>query len=103
MSPVTKTDAGRALTGLDHAFVNTTLPAPKNVVQVYTGQPLPADLADGELERLEQLGAFGEHPRDRRARVVETVTVRSEDTVLHQEDIDAMLATLDRVGNEPVE
>jgi len=65
------------LTGLNAAFVNTKRPAPNNVVQVVEGEELPTDLADGELDRLEALGAFGEHPRFARERAIARASAES--------------------------
>lgn len=65
------------ITGLDHAFVNTKRPIPNHVVLVKEGESVPADVADGELDRLAQLGAFGEHPRKVRERAIARMTDES--------------------------
>ncbi len=83
------------LTGADSAFVNTKRPAPNHVVLVKEGEELPSDLADGELERLTDLGAFNEHPRDLRAKAIELLGKRSEDLPIADSDVEAMLAALD--------
>lgn len=62
-APKTTTSDGDVLTGHDMAFVNVKREPPNNVVQVFEGDPLPTDLADGERDRLDALGAFGEHGR----------------------------------------
>lgn len=63
----------RTLTGMEHAFVNVapSVLHPDGVAHVVEGQALPDDVSANELARLDRLGAFGEHPRDVRARQIE--------------------------------
>lgn len=62
---------GRKITGVSIAFVNVEKGAPPR--EFYEGDVLPASLPAGEIERLEELGVFGTHPRveaEQRARVL---------------------------------
>ena len=90
---------GKKVTGVDMVFVNTTRPAPEHVLRVEEGQELPADLRDGELDRLEKLGVFDTHPRDIRAQAVAQVSAAGGGLPVPQVELDAQIAVLATAEN----
>jgi len=66
MSRTQSKSEGRKITGVTLAFVNVKEGKPP--VEFYEGDTLPADLDQDELDRLDGLGVFGEHPRAEAAR-----------------------------------
>jgi hypothetical protein len=74
-----KSSNSNVVTGVNEAWVNTKRPAPNQVILVKEGDELPADLADGERERLDKLGVFDPHPRVRRDEVMAAAVAGARD------------------------
>ena len=63
--------ADKKLTGFDKATVLVKEPREIMTRTVQRGEPLPANLAEGELERLEKLGAFEEKTHAEKVRGIQ--------------------------------
>lgn len=95
----------KVLTGLNSAYVNVKSGnpiAPINVVEVHEGDTLPANLAEGELDRLKALGAFGPHPRDVRAEAMRAARAMAgpDAIAIVEPDTAAMTAAIARIREE---